>query len=383
MLTLLPMPTRFVRRAICLLILSGCASAAPEFRSPPEGFSWSPEARFQREKKAEVPAEASGVSHFLIGHLLLGEGEFEQALKEFEAAAQANPDDAFLRFRLATLYLRKGDLKRALVEAAVAATIEPKNLDNHLLLAGLYLSLGETQKGLREYEEVLKLDPKNQEALLYLGALYLQLDDPSLATARLEDLLKLDPNSALGHYYLGRVRAKSKLYLGASYTELKSDDRALEEFGRIAEKSDLFIDARIQMAYIYDRREQIQKAIEALQAALRKKNDRKEIYALLASLYRKTKEYPKAIRAMERVTALDPKNDQAHFQLGALYDENKNKDKSIASMKKAIELNPQNAPALNYLGYTWAEMGVQLEEAESLIRRALQIEPNDGFYIDG
>ena len=91
---------------------------------------------------------------------------------------------------------------------------------------------------------------------------------------------------------------------------------------------------------------------------------------------------PKAIEAMERVIVLDSKNDQAHFQLGALYDETKNKEKSIASMKKAIELNPQNAPALNYLGYTWAEMGIQLDEAETLIQRALKIEPNDGFYID-
>jgi len=85
---------------------------------------------------------------------------------------------------------------------------------------------------------------------------------------------------------------------------------------------------------------------------------------------------------MEKVVALDPKSDQAHFQLGALYDEHKNKEKTIEHMKKAIELNPQNAAALNYLGYTWAEMGVRLEEAESLILRALKIEPNDGFYID-
>ena len=178
------MSTRFVRGAICLLILSGCASAAPELRSPPDGFAWSPEAPFQREKKTEVPAEAKGLSHFLIGHLLLGEGEFDQALKEFEAAAQANPDDAFLRFRLATLYLRKGDLKKALVEAEAAAKIDPQSLDNHLLLAGLYSSLGQIQKGLSEYQEVLKLDPKNQEALLYLGALYLQLDDAARAAAR-------------------------------------------------------------------------------------------------------------------------------------------------------------------------------------------------------
>jgi len=51
-------------------------------------------------------------------------------------------------------------------------------------------------------------------------------------------------------------------------------------------------------------------------------------------------------------------------------------------MKRAVELNPKNAAALNYLGYTYAEMGVQLDEAERLIRRALEIEPDDGFYVD-
>jgi tetratricopeptide (TPR) repeat protein len=37
---------------------------------------------------------------------------------------------------------------------------------------------------------------------------------------------------------------------------------------------------------------------------------------------------------------------------------------------------------LNYLGYTYAEQGERLDEAEKLIRRALAIEPDDGFYID-
>jgi len=51
-------------------------------------------------------------------------------------------------------------------------------------------------------------------------------------------------------------------------------------------------------------------------------------------------------------------------------------------MKLAIEINPQNAQALNYLGYTWAERGTQLDEAESLILRALKVEPNEGAYLD-
>ncbi|MCH6544667.1 MAG: tetratricopeptide repeat protein, partial [Deltaproteobacteria bacterium] len=50
--------------------------------------------------------------------------------------------------------------------------------------------------------------------------------------------------------------------------------------------------------------------------------------------------------------------------------------------QKAIELDPKNAAALNYLGYTYAEMGIYLDEAEELIVRALKLESNDGFYID-
>ncbi|HYY24482.1 MAG TPA: tetratricopeptide repeat protein, partial [Candidatus Udaeobacter sp.] len=127
---------------IFLVFLAGCASTVPEIKPPPKGLAWSPEAPFQRDKKVDIPPEAGGLAHFLKGQLLLSAGEFEEALKEFEAAVQTNPSDAFLHFRLATLYLRKGDLKKALVEAETAASLEPKNVENHLLLAGLYSSLG-------------------------------------------------------------------------------------------------------------------------------------------------------------------------------------------------------------------------------------------------
>src|SRR5512143_23013 len=91
----------FFRRAVCLLILSGCATTVPDLQPPPEGLVWSPIAPFQHETKVEPPAEAKGLSHFMMGQLLLGDGDFDQALKEFETAAQDNPNDSFLRFRLA------------------------------------------------------------------------------------------------------------------------------------------------------------------------------------------------------------------------------------------------------------------------------------------
>ncbi len=51
-------------------------------------------------------------------------------------------------------------------------------------------------------------------------------------------------------------------------------------------------------------------------------------------------------------------------------------------MKKVIKLDPKDANALNYLGYTYTEMGQNLEEAERLIKKALTFKPGDGYITD-
>jgi tetratricopeptide (TPR) repeat protein len=57
-------------------------------------------------------------------------------------------------------------------------------------------------------------------------------------------------------------------------------------------------------------------------------------------------------------------------------------EESIEYMNRALEENPDNASALNYIGYTWAERGVNLDEAESKIRRAVELRPEDGYIAD-
>ena len=52
-------------------------------------------------------------------------------------------------------------------------------------------------------------------------------------------------------------------------------------------------------------------------------------------------------------------------------------------LRKSIALDPANAAeAYNYLGYMWADHNMQLEEAEQMIRRALEMEPNNASYLD-
>jgi len=166
------------------------------------------------------------------------------------------------------------------------------------------------------------------------------------------------------------------------YTEAKEDDKAVAELARIPAGSDYFADARLYLSYIYQRQGKLEQAITEAEQALTVKKDDLDLLGFLASLQREKGDRPQAIEILKQMVTLAPENDQYHFTLGAVYDETKDKQNCIAHMQKAIELNPKNAAALNYLGYTWAEQGTRLDEAEALIRQALQVEPNDGFYID-
>jgi len=65
-----------------------------------------------------------------------------------------------------------------------------------------------------------------------------------------------------------------------------------------------------------------------------------------------------------------------------LYDKKGDLTRSVESMRLVISLEPENAEALNYLGYTYADKGIHLDEAEGLIRKALLIRPEDGYIVD-
>jgi tetratricopeptide (TPR) repeat protein len=171
-------------------------------------------------------------------------------------------------------------------------------------------------------------------------------------------------------------------YLGTVYTELSENDRAIAEFDKIPGDNEHYVESRLQLAYLYDKQNKYDQALGALKDALAKKPNDPEIIGFMVGVYQEKKDYPAAIELARKMVAADPKSDKFHFTLGAALDQNKQRDEGMAEMKKAIELNPANAQALNYLGYSYAEQGTNLVEAEKLIKRALDIEPEDGFYVD-
>jgi tetratricopeptide (TPR) repeat protein len=71
-----------------------------------------------------------------------------------------------------------------------------------------------------------------------------------------------------------------------------------------------------------------------------------------------------------------------YFQHGVVAERSGEQDAAARHFLACLDLDPEHSPALNYLGYMWAERGVNLAEAEKLIRRAVAREPDNPAYLD-
>lgn len=85
-------------------------------------------------------------------------------------------------------------------------------------------------------------------------------------------------------------------------------------------------------------------------------------------------------------TGLDIGDDELRvalrFQLGEAYERSRRYDEAADQFRAVLELEPENSLALNYLGYMWADNGENLEQALELIRRAVDLDPNNGAFVD-
>jgi Flp pilus assembly protein TadD len=84
----------------------------------------------------------------------------------------------------------------------------------------------------------------------------------------------------------------------------------------------------------------------------------------------------------DNAVKLFPNDVDLRFTLGALCDELDGGLDCLTHMFKAVEMDPSHASALNYIGYTYVENGIKLNEAEVLINRALAASPESGHIMD-
>ena len=139
----------------------------------------------------------------------------------------------------------------------------------------------------------------------------------------------------------------------------------------------------VRASVLADRGRADEAALE-LRKLLDGKSDR-ETYISLAQVYEKGKNYDEMAKAIDAADKLSTTNDEKEsisFMRGAMYEKLKKYDAAETEFRKVLELNPKNASALNYLGYMFADRNIRLAEAQELIGKAVEYDPNNGAYLD-
>lgn len=343
-------------------------------------------------------------STYVLYQVAFERGDLVEAENLARQLAEAEPDQLRGLLALASVAERRSDFDSA--EAVVRRGLEifPDHFLLYMRLAQIERARGDREGEIAVYREVLRSHPRHYGILQGLGQAQVDANDLEGAIEtfrRIVDYYPEDVNSlrrlaslefSAGRYESAAQRLEAALErkpdqpdlafaLGQIRKAMDDPDGAIEAFGRIDRQSPNYFDARIQIAAILEVQERYDEAIREIEALRRFRPDR-QLDLHLAGLRIEAGDFEGGVAAFEALLDGSDADAEVYYQLGVQYGTHGRVDEALQAMQKVLELEPNNANALNYIGYSWAERGENLDEAEELIRRALEIAPEDGYIAD-
>lgn len=313
----------------------------------------------------------SVLGYYYLGRTYSQMKLYRDAVGYFKKTLELRPDFAQAAIDMAASYEALGDYPQAIEVYRGILDDDENRADVLQRLVQLLIQQRRFKEALEYLNLAVKSGVGGQETMRKIGLVHLELEQFDDAIKVFSEMLAKDP-----------AAHPIRLYLGMAYEEKGDLERAQAEFEKIPHGSPAFVEAVGHIAFILREKGKVGQAVELLRDAIAANPGQIELYLNLAALH-EAAEKPEAGVALlleaEKHFAREPR---FHFRLGVLYDKLGKRPESIERMKTVIALNPQDAQALNFLGYTYAEMGVNLDEALRYIKQAVELRPNDGFILD-
>jgi len=294
----------------------------------------------------------------------------QQAIKLYEDYLTRHPGETELRDRVAQLYQSVGEMDKAKASWEKVLEWDPESMKGHLALAQIAEVDSDTATAISHYQAVLDQDPTNLPLLLRIGELRYRTN--SMAEAR-DAFLKahaIAPESAAANFWL------------ALLSEYNGDwKKAIELLERVRARSN-DPGVLLRLSYYYSQDGQKKKAIKILEDLAASDPNNTDFMTYLALAYEEGREYKKAEKVLLKLSTFKSSDPEIYFYLATLYDKMNQFLKTEAMLKKALEIKPDYAMALNYLGYSYADRNMKLDEAETLLNHAVSLSPASGAYLD-
>ena len=307
------------------------------------------------------------------GLMLEAAGKTEEAGKRLKAAYSSDQSTLRLVDAYGRNLSRQGKNDEAKAVFAAFDRVQPRN--PIILAAQADLAAGKTLAPM-----VKDVNGGAAEVLYGLGAYGLgaaggRQGDEIAAIVFLRLALSLQPDHALALDTLGEA-----------YGRLKQYEAAIDVYDQTPENSPLRVNADIRIALLLDALGKSDEALKRLRTIVADHPQNAEALSALADLDRSHKNFIASADGYTRVLALTSPNEKSQWAIyyfrGVDYERAKQWDRAEADFKKALDLYPEQPLVLNYLGYSWADQGIHLDEAFKMLRRAVELQPEDGYIVD-
>lgn len=379
--------------------------------------------------------------NFMYGQVLTKLGRGDESRQYYERAVEVDPTFGPAVQQLVEIYEQQNEFARAAAVLQPLIAEDPVNVELQRRQAYLYLRAGEAEKARAALKTLVDADPKDARSLFYLAEAYNDLEQYAEADKIYRKLLEMTPDDpdVLASYGLSQIgqhkfdEATKTFEAMQKLPELPDNLQVLAktQLAYIALQKGDYAKAIDQAKPVLVFRDKPNaQAVNTALEALKKQKRWAEAVALLqplvdkyagdpfvnaryvefllragdkdrarvaastqakfgvrntigaAEAYVQNEQYDTAIALLKEALKAKPEEVDLQFELGSAYERAGNKGEAEKVFQEILTKHPDNNQTLNYLGYMWAESGVNLERAQAMLQKAVAAEPRNGAFID-
>ncbi|MCU0252797.1 MAG: sulfatase-like hydrolase/transferase [Vicinamibacterales bacterium] len=252
---------------------------------------------------------------------------------------------------------------------------DPQVIDGWFSLGNAYFKERRHKEAIEYFRRALALKPDYDLAVINIAAAYRQLGDDDAALAGFEHYLTIDPKDSYVRYQMGEI-----------WLDRGDLDRAEKLFREALEMDDHVAPAKNALGAIAFKRGELESAGRLAREALELRSDVRLAHYNLAQIAEARGDLATAEREYLEELDLHPETYKAAFNLSRVYAQMGEKQLEMDAIRQALDGNPRFADGHFFLARALMASGGSLEEAASLARKGLDLDPKSemaplGHYV--
>jgi pentatricopeptide repeat protein len=312
----------------------------------------------------------SYLGHILMARLNQVKGRTDEAVTHYQAALQRNWSSD-LEMELGDAYVKAGRHDEAVKLFRELIERDKENEGARVALVHVYLLQKKDGQALAELNRLKSVAEQPQRVDLTIARLYARQKQFDKAINIVEKILAKE-NLSEARYFLAVLQVQQGRL-----------ERALKQIRQIESSAPEFADALLLQVRILREQDKLEEAKQLLQDQIDGAKLRtSELYIMLAALHQLEGRDDLSKKVLLQGIEAFPKDEDLLYEYGLMLESDGDHEAALAIMEKIIELKPDHAAALNFVGYSWADTKVNLDQALDYIQRAIELKPENGYIHD-